>query len=164
MEKAGGEDVNRSPRLQAVFDRNRQTYLDDIEEMFLSLRLVKRQFGAMAERLRERERECLSCRAAVASLLADACVGDLSELRAILPEDPSPLTRAKKGKRNKLLAALPDAPARLAAAEEAQDRLRSLEAEWLMSYEELSAVVDGVARAEASAASARARLAEANQG
>ncbi|MDR2613106.1 MAG: RNA polymerase sigma factor RpoD [Deltaproteobacteria bacterium] len=155
------ERVCTPDRLRRI-NAQKQKYMEELEILFLSLRLEKRQFDGMVARLREWERDFLQNRAKISGLLADTDAADVAELRSLFPDDPAALSKPLLKRRRALLKADPDLARRIDEACEARARLAALEAECSMSYEELADVIRGVANAESRAAAAKTHLIEAN--
>ncbi|MDR1038390.1 MAG: RNA polymerase sigma factor RpoD [Deltaproteobacteria bacterium] len=150
-------DVKR----QRQINKTKGNHMDAIEKDFVSLKLEKRQFDQMVVRLREWEREYVKHREIVAALESDSKCS-LTDLKDLFPEDPSELTRIMKTRRSKMLKLMPELEGRIAEAREALGRMNALSAEWNMSYESLSRIIQDVGKAERSAANAKTRLIEAN--
>jgi RNA polymerase primary sigma factor len=146
---------------QRQINKTKANHMDAIEKDFISLKLEKRQFDMMVVRLREWERDYVKSRETVAALERDAKIS-VNDLRALFPDDPAELTRAMKTRRGRIVRLLPGIEHRVSEAKEAQGRMNALAAEWNMSYEALSRIIQDVARAERSAAGAKTRLIEAN--
>ncbi|MDR1313637.1 MAG: RNA polymerase sigma factor RpoD [Deltaproteobacteria bacterium] len=146
---------------QRQINKTKGGHMDAIEKDFVSLRLEKRHFDLMVVRLREWEKEYTRHREVVASLEASA-KSSVAELCELFPDGAPELSRQIRSKRSKLAKAVPELERRLSEARESQCRMNGLTAEWNMSYDSLSRIIQEVSRAERSAAGAKTRLIEAN--
>ncbi|MDR1041385.1 MAG: RNA polymerase sigma factor RpoD [Deltaproteobacteria bacterium] len=155
------EDGKADAKRQRQINKTKKGHTEEIEKMFMSLRLVKSQFDGMVVRLREWEKEYAAHRQAVVSLESEAKVS-VDDLRRLFPADPASLSKPMRTKRNKLAKSVPELERRMEEAMESQRRMNQLVAEWNMPYESLSRIIQDVSRAERSAADAKNRLIEAN--
>ncbi|MDR3153709.1 MAG: RNA polymerase sigma factor RpoD [Deltaproteobacteria bacterium] len=162
LRKVEREARDCSPERLRRINSQKQKYLGELEALLVSLRLEKRQYDAMVARLREWEKGFLSCRETVSAALKAVGHESLDELTDLMAENPGLLPKPLQRKRRALVKAVPDAERLAREASEAQARLAALEAECSMSYDELSAIIRGVAAAEGRASAAKTHLIEAN--
>jgi RNA polymerase primary sigma factor len=139
----------------------KQKYQAEIEALFLSLGLDKRQFDLIASRLKAWQEDYR-----LATARAQRCLDLLrltgpEQLEGLqLPEEelPPPALKRLRALRRQV----PDLEAVLAEAREALARLDELRGESGMSFEDVTHILDGIRRAENNAQLAKGHLIEAN--
>jgi RNA polymerase primary sigma factor len=142
----------------------KQRYQNEIEALFHSLGLDKRQFDIIVSRLKGWQEEFKRERGVVEGTLRVLKLKDGEQLESLKapPDEDEAALKLWERKLKALRLLVPDPEKGVSEALDSLRRLEDLSRESGMSYEELSLILDGIRRAEDQAAVAKCHLIEAN--
>jgi RNA polymerase primary sigma factor len=139
----------------------KKKYQREIENLFHSLGLEKRQFDLIVSKLRGWRDEFRANTMILEGNLSAMKLKDLGQLRALLSPEGEP-TKSQERRLRSLRSSLPRFEVMVEETEGASERLVSLQAESGMSFEDLTVILEGIRRAEDNAQLAKNHLIEAN--
>jgi RNA polymerase primary sigma factor len=151
-----------APARQKRIWKQREKYGQEMEKLFLSLRLEKGQFEGMIQRLKDWRSEYQNLKSSLARSLQLFRIESLEEFRQYFPDAGMVLTATQERKKKALARRFPDFENRYRAAVEAENRLATLPTECGMSFSELDKVIEDIRRAEGKASLSKNHLIEAN--
>jgi RNA polymerase primary sigma factor len=143
--------------------QQKQKYQSEIETLFLSLGLDKRQFDFLASKLKTWQEEFRNNMALVERNLSLMKLKDLDALKRLIEENPEvPLNKTQEKKLRSLRRNFPDFETMQQTTFTASQRVESLQLETGMNFDDLTIILEGIRRAEDNATYAKSQLIKAN--
>jgi RNA polymerase primary sigma factor len=154
-----GEQANKKSLQQVA--RMKKKCQNEIEGLFHSLKLEKKQFDVMVSKLKTWENELLAAKETMQKNLEIMGVSDMVEA-SLLFQAKGSLNRAQTKKKKELLRQYPNLEELYKEAFDASEKISSMRQECVNNPEDLAAIIKGIKVAEARASAAKNHLIEAN--